>query len=92
MLYAVLSALIGVGEHTTSDGHTYNIYYKEDKCEEHNEDWCWNTYSRNSEEIGDDLRQSLYTDELSKEAYNDYIKADYGNCISKNCRFFVGSA
>ena len=75
----VLSALIGVGEHTTSDGHTYNIYYKEDKCEEHNEDWCWNTYSRNSEEIGDDLRQSLYTDELSKEAYNDYIKADYGN-------------
>lgn len=48
----VLSALIGVGEHTTSDGHTYNIYYKEDKCEEHNEDWCWNTYSRNSEEIG----------------------------------------
>lgn len=75
----VLSALIGVGEHTTSDGHTYNIYYKEDKCEEHNEDWCWNTYSRNSEEIGDDLRQSLYTDELSKEAYNGYIKADYGN-------------
>lgn len=75
----VLSALIGVGEHTTSDGHTYNIYYEEDKCEEHNEDWCWNTYSRNNEEIGDDLRQSLYTDELSKEAYNDYIKTGYGN-------------
>lgn len=70
----VLSALIGVGEHTTSDGDTFTVKYVRDN----NDTWAWNTYST-LEEIGDDLRQSLYTDELSKEAYNDRIKTDYGN-------------
>lgn len=72
----VLAALVGVGEHTTSNGDKYNVQYKEDK-----DAWDWNTYSKD-EEIGDELRKSLYTDELSKEACDDYIKTDYGtvNC------------
>lgn len=37
----VLSDLIGPGEVTTSDGHTYVIY--DGSCEEHNTSWCWNT-------------------------------------------------
>ena len=78
----VLSALIGVGEHTTSDGHTYNVSYTKDKCEEHQKDWCWNTYEER-EEIGNELRASLYNDELSKEAYNDNITTKYGTVYCK---------
>ena len=77
----VLSALIGVGEHTTSSGDKYTVSYKEDGCSEHGNGWCWNTYST-KEEIGQELRNSLYNDTLSTEEYNSSLKTNYGtvNC------------
>src|SRR5574344_703439 len=71
----VLSALIGEGEHTPRDGTTYNVY--KDKCAEHNQTWCWNTYA-SYESISESLRESLYTDKCSDEAYNDYVTTSYG--------------
>lgn len=37
----VLSDLIGPGEVTTTDGHTYKIHAGD--CQEHSNLWCWNT-------------------------------------------------
>ena len=66
----VLSALIGVGEHKTSDGNTYNVYYVDHDDEDGNTmPWSWNTYST-GEEIGDVIRESLYNDEVNDEAYS----------------------
>lgn len=41
----VLADLIGPGEVTTSDGHTYTIYDTSgsEGCGEHDKTWCWNT-------------------------------------------------
>ncbi len=72
----VLAALIGVGEHTTSDGHTFEVHYKDD-IDENGEkyNWNWNTYAQ-SEEIGDVIRASLYNDEVYDKSYDGELKTE----------------
>lgn len=75
----VLSDLIGPGEVTTSDGVKYTIY--EGDCNEHNQNWCWNTARHGVSEfapITEMLKNANCSGDVIEGGIQD-VQTSYGN-------------
>ena len=78
----VLAALIGVGEHTTSSGETYTIYYTTTNPDTIASGWSWNSYSKYSEEIDESIREQMRSDPVYDQPYNDDLSTEMHGIVA----------
>jgi len=77
----VLSALLGRGQHTTSDGHTFTVEREEDIG------WQWNSCTDSEAATMDGLREKLKSDPVSTEGMNGYVTpraSSHGSSVHVN--------
>ena len=66
----VLAALLGFGEHTTSDGNTFVIEREEDIG------WQWNSCTEGEAATMTGLREEMKSDPVYDEPYNDELETE----------------
>lgn len=82
----VLASLLGEGHYTTSGGDEFDIYNGD--CDDHNQNWCWNT---DQHPISESLRDELKSLNPCGETHDETVDMNYNssiyhvNCKDDNC-------